>query len=238
MIVQGDLDDSSLIEKEACNADLVFHLASTRHEVSSRAIATGLAQQKRQRPGYWVQISGASMFSTDEIKAGKYGMKQGKVYDDVADQSEILDVVKSNPARVVDNLVLEQDLSKIRTALIPGPLIYGKGRGPINTRSIQVPEQAKYALENGHTFVVGAGEAAWSNVHVSDVGALMALLLEAALDGKEGIWNQDGIFFPENGILVSSVGNCQQLANLCSELRRNCQASLKCSSQSQFDQGF
>lgn len=205
--MQGDLDDSSLIEREAGNADVVLHLASTKHEVSSRAIAAGLAKAQREKPGCWIQISGASMFSTPEIKANTYGQVSEKRYDDVADLKEVVEVIRSSPARVVDNLVLDQDSAKVRTALIPGPLIYGTGRGPINTRSIQGPESARYALQNGHAFVVGDGQAAWSNVHVSDVGGLLVLLTEAALDGRQGLWNQDGIFFPENGLLVS-ISNC------------------------------
>lgn len=59
----GDLDDSELVRREASHADVVFSksvecetrfrltwgdLASTRHEVSSRAIAEGLSERKAQ----------------------------------------------------------------------------------------------------------------------------------------------------------------------------------------------
>lgn len=202
-IVQGDLDDSSLIEQKARDADVVFHLASTKHESSSKAIAAGLSHANRKSPGYWVQISGASMFGTPEIKANRYGESTDKVFDDVKDVKEILEVIKSNPARVVDNLVLSQDSAKVKTALIPGPMIYGKGHGPINSRSIQGPELARYALENGRLYMVGKGEAVWSNVHIHDLGNLFTLLLEAALEKKEGLWNEEGIFLPENGSMVS-----------------------------------
>jgi nucleoside-diphosphate-sugar epimerase len=200
-IVQGDLDDASLIEQEASEANIVVHLASTKHETSSRAIAKGLATRK-DGAGYWIQISGASMFSTPEIQAGEYGKPSEKRYDDFEGVKEVIEVIRTSPARVVDNLVLDQSPVDVKTALLPGPLIYGTGRGPINTRSIQGPEMARYALQNGHAFVVGEGQAAWSNVHVSDVGKLIVLLVEAALDGRDGLWNQEGIYFPENGLLV------------------------------------
>lgn len=203
-IVKGDLDDSALVEKEARAADIVFHLASTKHEGSSKAIAAGLSDADRKAPGYWVQMSGASMFAGPEIKDGKYGEPSDKVWDDVDDNKEILDVIKSSPARVVDNIVLSQDPSKIKTVLIPGPMIYGTGHGPINRRSIQCPEVTKYALQHGQPYMVGKGESAWSNVHIHDLGKLFSLLLQAAVEKREGVWNEQGILFPENGTMVGT----------------------------------
>jgi len=202
-IVKGDLDDSALIEKEARAADVVFHLASTKHESSSKAIAAGLNHAERKSPGYWIQMSGASIFSIPEIKAHTYGQASDRVYDDLEDTNEILELIRSSPSRIVDNLVLSQSPSKIKTALLPGPMIYGTGHGAINKRSIQGPEVTKYALLNGQPYMVGKGESAWSNVHVHDLGKLFSLLLQAAVEKREGLWNENGIYLPENGSMVS-----------------------------------
>lgn len=201
-VVNGDLEDADLIEKEATNADVVFHLASTRHEISTRAILKGLSSE-RKSPGYWIQIGGASMFSGEEIKAGKYGETGGKVFDDIADLEEIKSVVRASPARIIDNLILDQTSSKVKAALVPGPLIYGKGRGPGNTRTIQGPAIADYTIQNGESFQIGQGENVWSNIHIADLGKLFVLLLNAAIDGTEHVWNEEGILFPENGSMVS-----------------------------------
>lgn len=142
------------------------------------------------------------MFSGPEIKAGTYGEAGGKTYDDVDDCKEVVDLIKASPTRVVDNIVLAQDSRAIKTALIPGPMIYGLGQGPVNVRSIQGPEMAKYTIQNGACFAVGKGDSVWSNVHVRDLGSLFALLLKAAIDGI-GSWNEQGIYLPENGALVS-----------------------------------
>ena len=58
-------------------------------------------------------------------------------------------------------------------------------------------------LEQG--FRLGEGKNSWSNVHVGDIGGLIQLLVGAAIEGKEedGIWGEDGIYFPENGSMVS-----------------------------------
>lgn len=204
-ITKGDLEDTELIEKEARAADVVLHLASTRHEASSHAIVRGLSNKIHGAPGYWFQIGGGSMFSGDQIKAKTYGEAAGKIYDDVADVEEIKAVIRGNPARVVDNLILAQSPSSVRTALVAGPIIYGKGRGPGNTSTIQGPAIANYALKNGESFQVGKGENVWSTIHVADVGKLFVLLLDAAVKGKPDVWNENGIFLAENGKIVSDT---------------------------------
>lgn len=142
------------------------------------------------------------MFSGPDIKAGSYGEAGGKTYDDVEDVQEVVDIIKASPARVVDNLALAQDPSRVKTAIIPGPMIYGEGQGPVNTRSIQCPEMTKYTLQNGACFEVGKGGSVWSNIHVQDLGSLFALLFKAAVEGT-GSWNDKGIYLPENGSIVS-----------------------------------
>lgn len=155
--------------------------------------------------GYWIQISGASVFSVPDIKANRYGEPPEREYDDLADINAIISAIKGNSARVVDNLVLSQDALKVRTALVIGPLFYGTGSGPGNKRSVQAPEIARVTLEKKKGFKLGRGLTVWSNCHVRDLGDLFVRLLEAADGGdvKEGIWNQEGIFTPENGNLVS-----------------------------------
>lgn len=144
------------------------------------------------------------MFSGPDMKAGTYGEAGGKTYDDLHDAKEVIDIIKASPARVVDNLVLAQNPSVVKTAIIPGPIIYGLGQGPVNVRSIQGPELAKYTLQNGACFAVGKGNSAWSNIHVRDLGSLFVLLFKAASEGR-GSWNEDGLYLPENGVMVSSI---------------------------------
>lgn len=143
------------------------------------------------------------MFCVDDIRKKRYGQGGGKIYDDIQDTNEIISVIKGNPGRAVDNLILSQDPAKVKTALIVGPLIYGQGQGPVNTRSVQVEEIARVTLETRHPFRLGAGLSTWSNIHVQDVASLVGLLTEAAIAHKTGLWNEDGIYLPENGKMVS-----------------------------------
>ncbi|KAI5360648.1 Putative NAD(P)-binding domain, NAD(P)-binding domain superfamily [Septoria linicola] len=180
-IVHGDLDNSDLIREESSRADAVFHVASTKHAASCNAIANGL-QVRRNRPGYWIQMSGASVFSTPDIENGTYGEARPDVYRDVMDADKITSIIKSNPSRTVDQLVLSQDPSRVRTALVIGPLIYGNGHGPGNTTSIQLPELARNTLRIGQGF---------QNYFRS--------MLEAVASEKARAWNVEGVYFVENG---------------------------------------
>lgn len=103
-------------------------------------------------------------------------------------------------------MVLSQDPSKIKTALVVGPLIYGQGRGPVNTRSIQAPEIARNTLAKGHGFRLGKGLNSWSNVHVRDLSQLFFALLEQAASpsARQDLWNEHGMYIPENDAMVTS----------------------------------
>ncbi|XPS81320.1 hypothetical protein M3J07_013284 [Ascochyta lentis] len=202
--ILGDLDNTNLIKEQSKAADVVLNFAATGHAESAKAIAEGLQarQNETRRPSYWIQISGATVYPVDEIVSGRYGYATDDIYDDLKDQERILSIIQKNPKRVVENLVLSQTPSSVKTALIVGPLIYGVGRGPVNQRSIQAPEIAKATLNLGHGFKLNEGKNIWSNVHVHDLASLVSLLVGAAKDGEDGFWNKEGIFNVENGELA------------------------------------
>lgn len=130
-------------------------------------------------------------------------------------------LIATSPKRVVDRLVLNLSPSSstttspfsssssaagsnIRTALLYGPMIYGLGVGPGNTRSIQLPTLAASTLHRGYAPYVGQGLNAWSHVHVSDVSALAVKLVHASMgEEDDGLWNKEGVYFPEADKVVS-----------------------------------
>ncbi|KAJ4350810.1 hypothetical protein N0V95_004423 [Ascochyta clinopodiicola] len=202
--ILGDLDDTDLIKEQSKAADVVLNFAATGHAASANAIAEGLQmrQKETQKPSFWIQISGATVYPVDEIASGRFGYATDDIYDDLKDQDKILSIIQNNPKRVVENLVLSQTPSSVKTALIVGPLIYGVGRGPVNQRSVQAPEIAKATLDLGHGFKLNDGQNIWSNIHVHDLANLVSMLVGAARDGKDGFWNKEGIFNVENGELA------------------------------------
>lgn len=144
------------------------------------------------------------MVCTDEIENGRFGVKPRSEWDDLRDISGLRSLIINNPKRAVDNLVIKQDKSTLRTALIVGPLIYGWGQGPVHQRSIQAPEVARVTLARRHGFRLGAGQNIWSNIHIRDLGTLFSDLVEAAVSGQEDIWNEEGLILPEHGAMVSA----------------------------------
>ncbi|KAK1145262.1 hypothetical protein N8T08_004415 [Aspergillus melleus] len=201
--VIGDLDSTTQITNEAAEADVVLHLASSNHLNSATAITQGLTQTKRKNP-VWIQIAGASLLSGPDIAANAYGQARAQEYNDLRGIDEIRKIITSSPKRAVDNLLLKLSAShpNVRTAIIYGPLIYGLGRGPVNQRSIQLPDLAKATFRHGHGIQVGKGLSCWSNIHVSDLAKLIVTLVQKATSSSSpgaGLWNQDGIYFAENG---------------------------------------
>lgn len=108
--------------------------------------------------------------------------------------------------RDVDKIVLHASATypaKIRTAIVCPPTIYGAGRGPGNTRSVQVNLAIKTFLEQREAFTVGRGQNVWHKVYVRDLSKMYLLLGEAAAnEGRPATWNDEGYYLVENGSFV------------------------------------
>jgi nucleoside-diphosphate-sugar epimerase len=150
-------------------------------------------------PGYLIQVSGASLLSIPDIVNKTFGEGPRKMYGDIDDADEIRDIIRKNAdKRVVDSFLI--NVTGAKTAIVFPPIIYGQGRGPINQRSIQVPEISRVAIEKRQTFQVGKGESTWSNIHISDLSNIFVSLVEKAVEGAEGdLWNQNGLYFVSGG---------------------------------------
>lgn len=156
-------------------------------------------------PLVWIQISGASLLSGPEIANASYGQARAQNHNDLQGVAEIRDIISSSPKRVVDHLLLglSSKQPNVRTAIIYGPLIYGLGRGLVNQRSIQLPDLAKATIQRGKGVQVGNGLSCWSNIHISDLsGLIVKLVKEAEGRGCGDLWNENGVYFAENGKMV------------------------------------
>ena len=102
------------------------------------------------------------------------------------------------------------------TAIVAPCTIYGRGRGPVNQRSQQVPAMAEYLLHQGYAPIIGSGRQEWDNVHIADVSAAVALLLAAALDPDR---RRDPDVFGPGGyfILAAAVHSWGQVARWVAE---------------------
>ncbi|KAF2149197.1 NAD(P)-binding protein [Myriangium duriaei CBS 260.36] len=197
-IVIGDLDNSALLETESEAANIVLNLASTSHAGGFSAIAKGLT--RKAKPGYWIQIGGASVVSARDVEEKRWGEPPEASYDDAKDSDAIVSLIKANKKRVAENILLSQPSDALNYALILGPLIYGDGRGPVHQRSMQAPDIAKVTLQRKKGFTLGRGLNIWSNIHVRDISSQVGKLVQAAQKShRDDLWNAKGIYAVENG---------------------------------------
>ncbi|VUC25204.1 unnamed protein product [Clonostachys rosea] len=210
-IVQGSLDDTEIITKEALNADIVLNFAAYNHLGSARAIHRALVERQTQgKPAYWIQVSGASALAAAELEDPSRipGSASDTIWDDYEEIDALRSHIEKHPERrVVDNYVLSvaRDTPQVKTAIVYPPLVYGSGNGPINQRSIQLPGLAKLTLERGRGVQVGSGLNRWGATHIGDISQLVVRLVEKALarvdDGR--LWGSNGLYLAGVTELVS-----------------------------------
>ena len=150
-----------------------------------------------------IHTSGTGLLTFADLDRRIFGEASSKVYDDWEGIREVTALPDHAPHRIVDKIILEmgmKDPSRIKTAIVCPPCIYGKGRSPGNGRSIQIPELIKQTLEKKVGMQVGEGKAYWNNVHVHDLSDCYLKLIEAANEGGgKATWGKDGYYFAENG---------------------------------------
>ncbi len=85
------------------------------------------------------------------------------MYHDIKDLAEITSLpIEGHVHRDVDMAILEaQKKFKVPTAIISPPLIHGVGKGPLKTRSIQIPALAEAVLKRGKGFQILEGQNIW-----------------------------------------------------------------------------
>jgi nucleoside-diphosphate-sugar epimerase len=190
----------------------VIHTADSSDNLpAARAIAKGLSEgHTREKPGYWLHICGTGILQWYDETYKRFGQPPfpGEVYDDIDDIHRILTLPDQAYHRDCDRIVLSANHSpgSIKTAIVGPPTIYGLGRGPVNTRSIQVYALARFALEKGYAPYVGTGKVEWDNVHIHDLSDLFVTLTEAALDPSKNkdpdLFGSGAYYFAEHGTHV------------------------------------
>ncbi|PGH20345.1 hypothetical protein AJ80_03613 [Polytolypa hystricis UAMH7299] len=202
-LVYGSLNSADVIEEEAKKADIVYHFANCDHVASARAIAKGLAAHTSDRPGHWIHISGTGSLVFEDLRAFRIGELRDKEYNDWDGVGELTSLPDDAPHRNVDKIVIDvgsNAADRVKTAIISPPAIYGPGRGPGNTRSVQVYNLARAVLRRRKGFLVGKGENIWHEVHVHDLSDLSLALGEAAVaGGGKATWGKEGYYLAENG---------------------------------------
>ncbi|KAH7133813.1 hypothetical protein EDB81DRAFT_763092 [Dactylonectria macrodidyma] len=206
-LVYGDLEDSALLAEESAKADIICHLSNCEHVASAQAIADGARQASPNKQATTViHLSGSDLLVFENLDNETYGVTSDKVFDDWEGLQEIISIKDTAPHKEVDAVVLELGTdasnSTAKTAIVCPPTIYGRGRGPGNQRSIQVPELAAHILKRGSGFQVEGGKNRWATVHIHDLSQLFLNLVEDAASGRwKATWGSEGFYFAENGTI-------------------------------------
>ncbi|KAK7713310.1 hypothetical protein SLS64_004560 [Diaporthe eres] len=208
-LVYGALDNSAVIEKAAAEADIVVHTAQSADDVpSARAIEKGIAAgHTAEKPGAYIHVCGTGMLTWRDAQENRYGEAPypDEKYDDIADIEKVTSIPDKAYHRNVDKIVLAaNDHAAVKTAIVCPPCICGPGRGPVNTRSIQVYDVAKFTLKNGFAPVIGKGLTEWDYIHVHDLADLIVSLVESAQDPKT---LNDPEYFGAHGYYFCEAGS-------------------------------
>jgi hypothetical protein len=203
-IVIGGLDNSKILEEESAKADVVIHTADASDNAgAAKAIAKGLASgHSKERPGFWLHTGGAGILCWETMRDdNKLGESSEREYNDWTAVQDLTGLPQDAFHKNVDDLVLSAGSDSVKTAILCPPTIYGRGRGPLNTRSRQAYELAHLILTGQYIPIIGQGKARWNNVHVSDLAQLFVLLTEAAVENNTDakLWNEQGYYLVENG---------------------------------------
>ncbi|KAJ5177029.1 uncharacterized protein N7482_002906 [Penicillium canariense] len=205
-VVLGDLDSVDIIAEEVKNADIVFNFADCDHVTSAQAIAKGAQQHTPEQPLWLIHTSGTGILTVEDQRANTIGIERPKEYNDWDGVSELVNLPADALHRNVDEIILnagKQNPSSVHTAIVCPPTIYGPGRGPVNTKSMQAYMLSSAVLSRGKGFLVGKGENVWHEVHVQDLsGVYLALGDAAAAGGGKASWGDEGYYLAENGSFV------------------------------------
>ncbi|KAJ9207175.1 hypothetical protein DTO166G4_1208 [Paecilomyces variotii] len=206
-IAHGDLDSKDLIEEEVKNADIVYNCADCDHVASAEAIAKGATYHTPEKPLWLIHTSGTGILAVEDQRAKSYGIERPKEYNDWDGVQELFNIPDDALHRNVDKIIIAAGLKSpdsVKVGIICPPTIYGKGRGPVNTKSMQAYMLAAAVLKNKKGFLVGEGKNIWHQVHVQDLSKVyLALGDAAAAGGGKATWNNDGGYYlAENGSFV------------------------------------
>jgi nucleoside-diphosphate-sugar epimerase len=176
--LSGTLDDGEILAQAARAADIVINAASADHAGAVDALIGALTGSGKP----FIHTSGSSIVGT---RAG------GHRSDAIFDESTPITPVPARAARVALNERILAACDKgCRPVIICPSLIYGLGHG-VDPHSTQVPLLIEIARKRMGAAHAGPGENVWSNVHIDDLVALYALVIEKAPAGA--------FFFAENG---------------------------------------
>ncbi|KAL4248928.1 NAD(P)-dependent Metabolic Enzyme [Abortiporus biennis] len=193
-VVEGTLDDDSLIQEQVQKHDIIINCASSDHWPSVKSTLDGLEKSSAARPGnppIYIHVSGCGIVS-DNVR--------GEPVEVLREWSDIgLDLKSCDPTNThldSDIPIVEAGTRKenpIRTLILYPSQIYGIGEG-VQRSTLWLRFFTTFAKQLGYVGTWGRGYNTMNNVHVKDVVSALGIILKAVLEGKadEGA---EGLYF-------------------------------------------
>ncbi|KDQ57883.1 hypothetical protein JAAARDRAFT_57706 [Jaapia argillacea MUCL 33604] len=183
-IVEGTLDDDTVIQDESSKADIVINTASSDHLPSVKSTLAGLEKSSAIRPGnppIYIHVSGMGILSDNA---------RGEPVEFVKEWSDIgLDLKDCPPT----NMHLDSDImivkagtrkeNPVRTIIVFPGQIYGHGEG-IQKTTLWLRIFLDMALKLGYTGTWGPGANSMNNIHVKDCASAVFTVFKAAIEGR------------------------------------------------------
>lgn len=172
-------------------------------------------------------MTGASVLSGPEVDDNLYGEPSDHMFDDLDNVADLRNIIRAYKSRrVVDNYILDLGSSGPKTAIVFPPIIFGTGKGPVNQRSIQIPSLCRAALQQRAGIYLNKGLSRWGVIHISDLAKLFVKLAEHAVNATQvPIWNENGLFFAENGFEVRPLPSTLSIDHFFTDLASKLRAS-------------
>lgn len=169
--------------------------ASADHTPVGQSIMEGMSQGKK---GSCIHVSGSRILH--DVSNG-FGNPLSKIYPDTTDLDTITSFDSSHVHADIDAFVTAVGLKfSVSTADVSPVTIYGIGRGPIKTHSLQIPFLAEGILKRGKAFTMLEGNNIWDNIHIADLAEAYNVLTEEALkpSGGKSSWGEEGYYFTQS----------------------------------------
>jgi nucleoside-diphosphate-sugar epimerase len=173
---------------------------------SAKAIVSGLTPSDGRRRLY-VHTSGSAILAFGAADArGQYATPDSEVWSDLQ-FDRYTSIPQEAPHRVIDSEIISAATAHpndFDLVIVCPPTIYGKGSGPGNQMSQQIPLVVKMALDIGRPGTVGRGLNKWNSVHVEDLADLYTRIIVAHTSPHPppSIAHGGGIYFSTTGEFV------------------------------------
>ncbi|KAH8914227.1 NAD(P)-binding protein [Atractiella rhizophila] len=165
--IKGSLADFDVIKEQTIKSDVIIHTATADDLPSAPAILSGIASRSDlSKPVVYIHTSGTGVLCNMDN-----GEESTYIHDDSVPSAMDERLTTENIHREIDLEIKrfvdeKKGGSGARIQIVLPPLIYGKGEGPFNQRSIQIPILTELAVKEGYSGYWGKGEAYWNNISI------------------------------------------------------------------------